>query len=123
MRITEFEHPMPQNAEGTLITILQFALTKAGMSDKWADKDVRVSTNTILKLLNNSGIGFSFQDLDALIKSSPNVKNRVASINKDIMIIRTNSPKPNDDMATSPEGDQTVSNMADRASKRAEKEL
>ena len=74
MRFTEFAPPPPPNQEGTLATLLQFLLAKA----KGPGSDtssVKVPTDAVLKMMNNTGAAFSYEDLEALVNSSDKIKN------------------------------------------------
>ena len=72
MRLSEFSAPAATNSESTLATLLQFLLSKADMpniGDKSA-KEIKIPTDTIIQLMKNQGLGFSYADLDAATKAA-----------------------------------------------------
>lgn len=113
MRLSEFDGS--KASENTLATLLQFLLAKADMpniGDKSA-KEVRVSTDTVLQLMKNQGLGFSYSDLDAAIKSSDLIKHMVKTIDPKSVTLKASPDQTNDIQP----GDETdVARMASRAS-------
>lgn len=120
MRFNEFGPSTDQssNTEGTFVTLIQFLLNKASMSGNTDRKDVKVPTSTVLALMNNTGIGLGYPDLDALVKNSDTLGKLVKSMNKDEVVFSNASSETDDD--TSGEDDKVVDQMASRASSKRE---
>ena len=118
MRLLEISSERSQSTEGTLATLLQFLLGKADMpeiGDK-SVKQVRVPIETILGLMKNAGVPFSYQDLDAAVKKSSMVKNLIKSMDPQSLVIKAEPSDMNTDIKP---GDETdIAKMASRASKK-----
>ena len=115
MRLNEFDGTNSTNSEGVLATLLQFLLTKADMpsiGDQSA-KEVRIPTDTIIQMMKNQGLGFSFADLDAATKKSDLIKGMVKTMDPKTVTLKAKPSQPND----FDPGDEThVARMASRAS-------
>ena len=116
MRLYEFVKN--GNAESTLATLLQFLLTKADMpniGDRSA-QEVKIPTDTIIQLMKNQGLGFSYADLDAAVKNSNLMKSFIKSMDTKHVIIKAS---PEQSMDTIKPGDENdVTKMAASASKK-----
>lgn len=141
MRFAEFA-PAPNPQEGTLVTLLQFLLAKSRPPGA-EPKSIKVPTDAVLKMMNNTGAAFSFEDLEALVNSGDKVKNLIKGpINRKEIEIGMGAPEPeeppeDDSMDPAPglddpmqnptgappamdnPGDNQVSQMANRATNRA----
>lgn len=138
MRFVEFAPP--SNQEGTLLTLLQYLLAKTKKPEE-ESSTVKLPTDAILKMMNNTGAAFSFEDLEALANSSDKIKNIIKGpINrKSIEIGKSSSASEPDDEPGSDQdlryddpmqnptgapppmpnpGEDAVANMASRAAKR-----
>lgn len=141
MRFAEFA-PAPNPQEGTLATLLQFLLAK-GKKPGADTATVKVPTDALLQMMNNTGAAFSYEDLEALVNTGDKIKNIIKGpINrKYIEIGSASEPDPlpdpeGDDMESAPglddpmqnptgappamdnPGDNQVAQMANRAANR-----
>ena len=115
MRLSEFAAPRSSDSESTLATLLQFLLSKADMpniGDKSA-KEVRISTDAILQMMKNQGLGCSYADLDAATKSSDLIKKMIKTMDPKSVTLKASPDQP-DDFEAGDEKD--VARMASRAS-------
>ena len=115
MRLSEFSAPAATNSESTLATLLQFLLSKADMpniGDKSA-KEIKIPTDTIIQLMKNQGLGFSYADLDAATKNSDLIKHMIKTMDPKTVTIKASPDEPNTD--TEPGDERDVARMASRA--------
>lgn len=141
MRFSEFA-PAPNPQEGTLVTLLQFLLAKSKPPGS-EPQAIKIPTDAVLQMMNNTGAAFSYEDLEALVNSGDKVKNLIKGpINRKEIEIGMGTPTPeeppeDDSMDPAPglddpmqnptgappamdnPGDNQVAQMANRATGRA----
>lgn len=94
MRLREFSD---DNMDSGLVTVLSFLANRAEDSDAPA----KMSTQSVINMVSNSGSYFDYDALVSAYESDPTVKNLIKEFNKDTITLRL----PGDQEPTSDELD------------------
>jgi len=114
MKITEIESQIEMEKEGALITLLNMMKSKADAKNT----GVKISIQSLNKLMQNLGYSIGYAEIDSLAKSNQAIDNLIQDYNDDFVTVSTNTTidKSNDDFE--PGNQDTVKKMAKRATNR-----
>lgn len=113
MRITEIESQVENEKKGAFVTLLNMLITKANSANTGAT----VSIEKLNRLMNNLGHGISYNEINQLVKSSDSINNLIHTYDQETVTLKTNN-LPDEDREFDPGNQDTVKQMAKRATKR-----
>lgn len=108
MRLIEVAPNFVQSQTGTFLTILRHLEDRLG-------KGIKVPLPKIVKLMNNVGYSFSYDDLKDLYDRNPNIAELISNFNeKEVTIGKADDSVSSDE----PDSSQMVDKMAKSAAKK-----
>ena len=114
MRITEIESQPETEKKGAFVTLLNMLKSKADSRKTGS----RISIKSLSKLMQNLGYGTNYNEIHSLYQSSDTVKNLIADYNEEFVTIATNDTIDQDNNEFEPGNQDTVKQMAKRATNR-----
>ena len=114
MRITEIESQSTTEKKGALVTLLNMMKSKADARNT----GVKISIDSLNKLMQNLGHSISYAELNNLVKSNDAVDTLIADYNQEFITLATNDTIDQPDDEFEPGNQDTVKQMAKRATKR-----
>jgi hypothetical protein len=114
MKLMEIAPDFLRSQIGTLLTILQHLEATQSQSQSGGPQSATIPMISVVKLMNNTGIPFSYEDFKQLYDTEPRIKELVANFNQDQITI--GQPEPNVGTNTD-NGEETVDRMAQKAAK------
>lgn len=114
MRITEIESQIETEKKGALVTLLNMLKTKADRRDTGS----KISVDSLNKLMSNLGYNIDYAELDSLVKSSDTIRNLIADYNQEFVTLATSDTIDQNNNQDQPGNQDTVKQMAKRATKR-----
>ena len=114
MRITEIESQTETEKKGALVTLLNMLKTKADARKTGS----KISIDSLNRLMGNLGYSIGYAEIDSLVNSSDTVANLIADYNEEFVTIATVDTIDQDTDTDKPGNQDTVKQMAKRASSR-----
>lgn len=118
MRISEIESQTETEKKGALATLLNMLKTKADRRGTGS----KISMQSLNQLMSNLGHSITYDELDALMKNNDALSNLVTDYNQEFVTVGTADTidQPDSSDETEPGNQDTVKQMAQRATKRRE---